>query len=152
MTNQLEQIDLLRKRANVGYEEAKQALEQAQGSLVDALVYLEKQNKIKSEATVQGAGVIDQGLVTIKRWVKKGNRSRFIIRKKDEEIINLSVTVTVIASIVAPVIPMVGIPLALITNHRIKIMKPNGEEAGVNRMIEKVSDKVVSLTKEVEVE
>lgn len=148
MSSQLEQVDLLRQRANVSYEEAKIALEKSNGSLVEALVYLEKENKIKTETKFEAQGAVDQGLKTIRRWVKKGNESRFIIKKRDSELINLSVTVTVIASVVAPVIPLVGIPLALITNHRIKIIKPNGQEAGVNRVIDKVSDKVVSLTKE----
>ena len=49
MSINLEQIDELRKRANVSYEDAKNALEQSDGNLIDALVYLEKQNKIKPE-------------------------------------------------------------------------------------------------------
>lgn len=150
MSNYLEQIDLLRKRANVGYEEAKAALEKSNGDLVEALIYLEKENKIKSEMS-EAQGIIDRGFKTVRKWVKKGNESRFIIRKKENELVNLSVTVTVIASIAAPVIPLVGIPLALITNHRIKIMKENGQEADFNRVIDKVSDSVISLTKEKEV-
>ena len=37
----LEQIDLIRQRTGAGYKEARQALERAGGSLVDALVMLE---------------------------------------------------------------------------------------------------------------
>ena len=49
MSINLEQIDELRKRANVSYEDAKNALEQNAGNLIEALVYLEKQNKIKPD-------------------------------------------------------------------------------------------------------
>ena len=47
MSINLEQIDELRKRANVSYEDAKNALEQNEGDIIKSLIYLEKQNKIK---------------------------------------------------------------------------------------------------------
>jgi len=37
----LEKIDQLRERAGIGYREAKQILEQADGDLLEALIYLE---------------------------------------------------------------------------------------------------------------
>ena len=49
MSINLEQIDELRKRAKVSYEDAKNALEESAGNFVEALAYIEKQNKIKSE-------------------------------------------------------------------------------------------------------
>ncbi|NMB39243.1 MAG: DUF4342 domain-containing protein [Firmicutes bacterium] len=42
----LEQIEKLRERANVSYDEAKQALESADGDILEALIYLEKQGKV----------------------------------------------------------------------------------------------------------
>ncbi|WP_369702635.1 UBA domain-containing protein [Clostridium moutaii] len=47
MTISIEQIDSLRKRANVNYKKAKEELEKCNGDLVEALLYLEEQNKIK---------------------------------------------------------------------------------------------------------
>jgi hypothetical protein len=43
----LEQIEKLRTIANVSYEEAKDALEAANGNLLDAVIYLEKQGKVE---------------------------------------------------------------------------------------------------------
>lgn len=43
----LEQVEELRKRANVSYNEAKKALEEANGDILDAIINLEKQNKIE---------------------------------------------------------------------------------------------------------
>lgn len=43
----LEQIEKLRERAQVTYDEAKEAYEQANGDLLDALIYLEKQGKVR---------------------------------------------------------------------------------------------------------
>ncbi len=44
---QLEKVEKLRQRANVSYEEAKEALEASGWDLLDAMVYLEKQGKVK---------------------------------------------------------------------------------------------------------
>ena len=46
--DKLEKVERLRERANVSYEEAAKALEEANGDLLDALVILEKQGKTKS--------------------------------------------------------------------------------------------------------
>ena len=43
----LEKIDRLRERANVTYEEARDALAQSGDDLLDAIVLLEKQGKVK---------------------------------------------------------------------------------------------------------
>ena len=43
----LEKVEKLRERADVTYEEAKQALEQAGGDLLDAMVILEKEGKTR---------------------------------------------------------------------------------------------------------
>ena len=46
--DKLEKVERLRERANVSYEEARAALEAADGDLLDAMVLLEKQGKTGS--------------------------------------------------------------------------------------------------------
>ncbi|HEY5466186.1 MAG TPA: hypothetical protein VIL27_04045, partial [Clostridia bacterium] len=43
----LEQVELLRSKADVTYEEARQALEATGGDLLDAVVLLEIQGKVR---------------------------------------------------------------------------------------------------------
>lgn len=45
--NKLEQVERLRERAQVSYDEAKLAYEQANGDLLDALIILERQGKVR---------------------------------------------------------------------------------------------------------
>ncbi len=45
-----EQVQKLREYANISYEEAKKALEETNGDLLQAVLNLEKQNKIKAPA------------------------------------------------------------------------------------------------------
>ena len=44
--DRLEMIEKLRERAQVTYDEAKEALDQANGDLLDALILLERQGKV----------------------------------------------------------------------------------------------------------
>ncbi len=44
----LEQVEKLREKANVSFEEAKAALDACNGDLLDALIYLEKQGRVNA--------------------------------------------------------------------------------------------------------
>ena len=45
--NDFEKVELLREKANVTYEEAKDALKACNGDMLDAMVYLEKLGKVR---------------------------------------------------------------------------------------------------------
>ena len=47
----IEQVEKLRERADISYEDAKEALEITGGDLLEAVIYLEKQGKIPSPQT-----------------------------------------------------------------------------------------------------
>ncbi|AKL94188.1 transcriptional regulator [Clostridium aceticum] len=145
MSIDLETVDLLRKRANVSYEEAKKALEESNGDLVEALIFLEKANKTKPEKNCEAETMLKGISNFAKSTIKKGNDTRLIVSKKDNNILNLSMTVTVIASIIAPVIPLAGLPLAFLTNHKIRIKKKDGEDMKVNVVLDKVSSTVNAM-------
>jgi ribosome recycling factor len=85
MTITLEQIDELRRRANVSFEDAREALQECNGDLVEAIVYLEKNGKIKSTNSSEPK---DSLWDKFKALVNKGNNTRFIMYKKDKTIIN----------------------------------------------------------------
>jgi len=54
----LEQVEKLRERANVSFEEAKAALEASNDDLLDAMIFLEKQGKVREP---QGGGYYSSG-------------------------------------------------------------------------------------------
>lgn len=143
MTITLEQIDLLRKRANVGYKEAKEALEKCNGDIVEALSYLEEQSKIKPDAE----SFKDSTFVKkIKKLISKANKIKFIISKNEKTILNLPSTVAAIFAIVAMPVAAAAIILALITQCKIKFSKENGEDCSINSKIDKVTDVVNNVT------
>jgi hypothetical protein len=139
MAIQIEQVDLLMQRANVGYAEAKEALERCGGSIVDALVYLENQNKVKQRRNKEcGKGFVD-GFTNL---IHKGNHTRFILRKKERDALNIPVNVAIIAGILAAPVAAAGILLALFTGHRIRIEKEDGTGVEANEIFDRVSSAV----------
>ncbi|ABO50065.1 ubiquitin-associated- domain-containing protein [Desulforamulus reducens MI-1] len=141
MTFNLELVDELKKRTNVSYADAKDALEQCNGNLLEALVYLEKHNKINDPSEEKSF------LNRMKKLLKKGNNTRFIVCKKERTILDLSVTVTLIITVCAPYIVMPVLLLGLVTGHRMKFEGKNGEELKVNKTLHKLSDAVDTAKK-----
>lgn len=136
MSTNLDQIDELRRRANVSYEDAKNALEQCSGDLIEALVFLEKQNKIKPEKEPCGE---NNFLKTIKKLIKKGNETKLIVEKNASVVLNISLTMLTILTVVVTPIVIAGLILILVTNHKIRIQKKNHEDLEVNNVFDKMS-------------
>ncbi len=137
MTFNLNHIDELKKRANVSYGDAKEALEQCNGDLLEALIYLEQQNKIKPEQNDSCSF-----LTKCKNLLKKGNNTRFVITKKGSTVLDLSVTVSVIITAFASYIVIPVLLLALFTGHRMKFEGKAGEDSTVNKAFSKLSNAV----------
>ncbi len=143
MSINLEQIDELRKRASVSYEDAKNALEQCGGNIIEALVILEKQNKIKPDEIPSSESKFFK---RVKRLIKKGNETKLVIKKDDTVVLNICVTLAVILTIVASPIVITALILALVTKHKIRIQKKNHENSEVNNIFDKMSLAVNKIT------
>lgn len=136
MTTKLEQIDQLRKRANVGYEEAKEALEKCNDDMVEALVYLEKQNKTKAEKC---CGKEHSFFSKVKKLIKKSWKTKFILKKNENIILAIPFLLVIIAAIVVTPLVAIGLIAALLTNHKIRLEKANGEDMAINTTLDKMS-------------
>ena len=85
----------------------------------------------------------------IKKLIKKGNNTKFILRKGENIVLSLPVTVVVIFAIIPPHITIWALIIALITGHRIKFQGKNGEDMAINKKFEKVSDVVDNAKKKI---
>jgi len=137
MSFNLEHIDELKKRANVSYGDAKDALEKCNGNLLDALVYLENHGKVKSE----------QKCSSFKNLIHKANNTRFVIKKKDQTVLNLSVTISLIITVFSAHIIIPVLLLALLTGHRMRFEGNSGENLKVNETLNKFTDALDTVKK-----
>lgn len=114
----LEQIDLLMQRANVSYSEAKEALEQCGGNTLEALLYLEKTEKIKTSATHNHSD-------SFKNFIGKLNTTRFILKKKEHTYVDVPLSVAIIAIITCFHVSVLAFVISLAIGIRVDIKGEN---------------------------
>ncbi len=114
----LEQIDLLMQRANVSYSEAKEALEQCNGNTLEALLYLEKAEKIKTSKAHNHSD-------NFKDFIGKLNTTRFILKKKEHTYIDVPLSVAIIAIITCFHVSVLAFIISFAIGARIDIKGEN---------------------------
>ena len=110
----IEDIEILRQKGGISYEEAVNLLEYHNGSLARALVDMEKNGRIKdtphraAASHKKGSGVF--GLMY---------RTRILVSKGNVTIVNLSLFFTLLVLLFATWVAVAGFVLALILGYRI---------------------------------
>ena len=96
----LEKIEIVKDRTGVTYKEAKEALEHNDGSVVDAIIEIEELINIEGDGKEEDvkAKIFNK----IKNTAEKGNMSRIIVKRGDEILLNLPLTVGVLGAVIAP--------------------------------------------------
>ncbi len=121
----LEKIELVKDRTGVSYKEAKDALEAADGSVVDAIISIEEVIDTETSNSVQdqGPAVIDK----VKDLVKKGNVSKIVVKKNDGEVLlNLPVTAGILTAVVAPWGVLAGVLSTFVFKCVVEVVKDDG--------------------------
>ncbi|MEG0156327.1 MAG: DUF4342 domain-containing protein [Anaerovoracaceae bacterium] len=121
----LEKIELVKDRTGVSYKEAKEALEAADGSVVDAIINIEESidNSSKKTFGEQGSAVVD----AVKDLVQKGNVSKIMVKKKDGEILlNLPVNAGLVATVIAPWGVLAGVIASFGFKCVVEVVKTDG--------------------------
>lgn len=139
----IEQIDTVKMRANVGYKEAKEVLEKFDGDVVQAILYLEEKNKIKSEIKIANTSYFKKA----KSLVSKLNKITVEIYNKEKTVLRIPMSLAIVFSIIGLPAVIVGLIIAIFTGHRIKVENSNGEGYEINETLDKVSGKAVDLAK-----
>lgn len=121
----LEKIELVKDRTGVNYKEAKDALIKADGSVVDAIIMIEDEIDLapKSKAGDQASHLIDR----VKQLVKKGNVSKIVVKKDEEVILNIPVSLGIVGAVWVFWPTLAATVVALGMKCTIELIKDNGE-------------------------
>jgi len=144
MSITLEKIDLIRSRANVSYQEAKEALEECNFDEVEALIYLENKrtNKTKSKY-----GKNENFGTKVKELIDKLNSIKCSLQKGDQVFLNLPLSIVILLGLfLLPATPLVLIGLVVIIalGFKITIIEENKEPIEVSKVVEDTIEKVKS--------
>ena len=138
----LEKIELVKDRTGVTYAEAKQALEENDGSVVDAIIDIEETvNAGKKERNFGDRG--SQLFGKLKALVKKGNVSRIKVKREDDTILNVPVNAGILGIAIAPLASVVAVVAAFGFKCVIEVVKEDGTIIDVS---DAVSETVSNVT------
>ncbi len=143
----LKKIDDILKRTDTDYSTAKQALDDANGDVLDAIILIESQSKNKtySKGSNKGEQIFNQ----IKDILSKGNATKITIKKNNEVIVNLPVTAGIIGALVAPFLSAAGITAALLTQCSVEITQSDGNVVNIGQKMEQGVDIVKDAMQDV---
>ena len=122
--DQLEKVDKLRERANVSYEEAKEALEASNWDLLDAMVYLEKHGKAEPPEQVEeqekesSEGLLTKLAKICKVLFRMSKENSFCVNRHDKELIRIPAWVLILALLFAWKIILPAVVIALFFDCR----------------------------------
>lgn len=119
----VEDVETLRQKGGVSYEEAIRLLDKYDGDLASALIELEKTGRIgKDGVDAEKIGAF------VTKWWNKGLQSRVLIERKKMTLVDLPVTVMVLMVLCAPRAMLVGAVLLLVLGGHINLSWAEDEE------------------------
>ena len=144
----LEKVELIREKTGVGYDDAKVALEAAEGDVLDAIIWLERMGKASTQTASYSTSAHARGPVSpemvqaqasyeesakrskagegfsnlfnaLKRLAKKGLESNFVVERGGKDIVTVPVLILVALTLLwGASIPLLVIGLFLGCHYR----------------------------------
>lgn len=172
--DEFEKVEKLRQRVDVTYEEAKEALGQSDGDLLDAVIWLEKQGKaVKSGQTTRSTNYDDQtDYVSVQETVEEENRksertlgqkikylfhliwikcknNKFVVERAGNRIVTLPVWILILALIISFWTVGIVLIIGLFFDCRYAIVGPD-DLGFVNETLDKAGEVVDKVKDEFE--
>lgn len=153
----LEKIDMIRDRICVSYGEAKEALQECDGDVLEAIVYLEHKLKMESENNADSTSDKHQSesIDEFKQWLKdvinKGNVNRIIVKSNGRVVMDIPVNAGVAAGVIGILVPqliLIGFFAAVVTEATVEIVKDDGTVEVVNKVVSKATGDIAHKTKD----
>lgn len=114
----MEDVENLRTKGNVSYEEAIRLLDKYDGDLASAIIELEKCGHLdKNSVNAEKISALAS------KWWNLGLKNRVLIERKDIVLLNLPVLVAALLVLCAPRAALVGAVLLLVLGGRVSLQE-----------------------------
>jgi UBA/TS-N domain protein len=141
----LEKIDQVVERTGVTYEEARAALEEVGGDVLEAIIYLETSRKGFADNMSSNINDKKETIIgVLKELIKKGNITRVIIRSEEKIVLDLPIYIGAVGVFFAPYVALIGAALAALNKYDIVIQTKEDKEYNLNEMTESQLNKFKS--------
>ena len=142
----IEDIELIRCKSGISYQEAVALLDYHNGNVARALVDLERNGRIKPEGAQRASEKSQARKTGFSNLMTRMYQCRLKIKKGNITIANLSLLFSVVALIISPHLVILGIILCLILGYHITFVKRDADFAAENleRMVKNAAQNVKS--------
>jgi hypothetical protein len=134
----LEKIELVKDRTGVTYKEAKEALEKADGNVVDAIVAIEENiDEMTSTRKIgaKGTALMDK----VKEVVKRGNVTKIEVRHDGDTVLNLPLNAGILGVVIAPWGVLLGVLAAFGFKCTVDLIKDDGSVISLSDKAEEIA-------------
>jgi len=140
MTQSLDKIDLLKERANISYKEAAELLEKFDGNVVEALIYLESNQKQRAQ---EYRKTVMENKKQFKSeangFLSQLSSTRFVLQNKKNKLIDVPLLVgLIVGAVTLPFSIFVLIGLAISGNQI--VIKKSGKALKMDQIIKVVNE------------
>lgn len=150
----IEDIELLRKKSGLSYQEAVNLLDYHSGSLARALIDLEKHGRLKEEdnngkegtRTMSDNNKRNETKEKALGLLQKLYRSRVKIRKGDTNVFNVSVLFSALCLLLAPHMTIAGVIVSMILGYQFSFtgMDPDFASESLEKMVKSAAQNAKS--------
>ena len=149
----IEDIELLRKKSGLSYQEAVALLDYHNGSLARALIDLEKSGRLNEETeekegtrNMSNTGKKSETKEKALNLLQKLYRSRVKIRKGDTGIVNVSVLFAALCLLLAPHMTIAGVIVSMILGYQFSFtgMDPDFASENLEKMVKSAAQNAKS--------
>lgn len=134
----IEDIELIRRKSGISYQEAVALLDYHNGNVARALVDLERNGRIKDTAEepkkkASGTHInVEINKSNVMDWIHKCFRARVKVRREETVILNVSTIFAVLVLILSPHTVIVGAIIALVLGYKFSFDKHDHAFDGEN--------------------
>lgn len=165
-----EKVEKLREHANVSYEEAKQALENSNWDILDAMIYLEQSGKVhgpqQASYTTQAEKIkieldekeckstFSDNLKRFGDWclglIEKGNNNSFCVEREDKEIFRVPITLLIVLMFFSFWVVVPLLVIGLFFDMRYHFAGPNvrSVDIDINKAMDSAAEAAESIKNE----
>ena len=145
----IEDIELIRRKSGISYQEAVALLDYHNGNVARALIDLERNGRIKPEEEQRASDTSTQhhrGKNGLSSLVSRLYRFRLKVQKGNIIILNLSMLFALLSVLISPHLTIIAIIVSLILGYRISFNRNDPDFAGDNleRMVRSAAQNVKS--------
>ena len=131
-TYTIEDIELIRRKSGISYQEAVALLDYHNGNVARALVDLERNGRIKPETSQPRQNTNDYNKKGFMNFMTRLYQFRLKVKKGSTTILNLSLLFSILALIISPHLVIIGAILMLILGYHVSFDKRDPDFASDN--------------------